>query len=160
MIAEQCRNGRARLCRTTAVAEPQGPAWRQTTFFPFATTARLARGTAYRPSITTTKYETDRHGDANHIDGLVTYAEEDAAGAIFLINRDQLNPRTITVDLRAFAASTVTEAIVLADEDHHATNTLADPQRVAPRVLKAANVEGGRLTAVLPPVSWAAIAFH
>ena len=139
---------------------PQGPSWRQTTFFPFATTARLARGTAYRPSITTTTYETERHGDADHIDSVITYAEEDAAGAVFLINRDQRNARTITVDLRAFAASTVTEAIVLADENHHAANTLADPERVAPRVLKAANVEDGRLTAVLPPVSWAAIAFH
>jgi len=142
------------------MTEPGGPAWRQTTFFPFATTARLARGTAYRPSITTSKYETKLYGDADHIDSVITYADEDGTGAVFLVNRDQSDAHRVSVDLRAFAASTVTEAAVLADEDSYAVNTLAHPERVTPEVLKTATIEDGRLTAVLPPLSWSAIAFR
>ena len=142
------------------MTEPGGPAWRQTTFFPFATTARLAKGVAYRPLITTTRYETKLYGDADHVDSVITYAEQDAAGAVFLVNRDQSQPHSISVDLRAFGASTVTEASVLADEDCYAVNTLAHPARVTPEVLKSATMEDGRLSVVLPPVSWAAIAFR
>ncbi|GLY08511.1 alpha-N-arabinofuranosidase [Actinoplanes sp. NBRC 101535] len=138
------------------MTEPGGPSWRQTTFFPFATTARLARGTAYHPAITTTTYETQRHGDAAHLDAVVTWAETE--GAVLLVNRDQRGPRTIEIDLRSFAPSSVTEAVVLADEDPYAVNTLADPYRVSPRALKAVSLDGGRLTVVLPPTSWAAVA--
>src|SRR6185312_16554630 len=45
------------------MTEPGGPAWRQTTFFPFAVTKRLASGEVIRPVIQTPAYGTERHGE-------------------------------------------------------------------------------------------------
>ena len=45
------------------MTEPGGAAWRQTTFFPFAVTSRLARGVTLELKLDCPTYETDRHGD-------------------------------------------------------------------------------------------------
>ena len=52
----------------------------------------------------------------------------------------------------------ITESMSLWDADVYAKNTLADPERVAPRTNESAALAGGMLTVTLPPVSWTAIA--
>ena len=42
------------------MTEPGGPAWRQTTFFPFSITSRLAAGEVIRPVIEAPAYDTER----------------------------------------------------------------------------------------------------
>ena len=44
------------------MTEPGGPAWRQTTFFPFAVTSRLARGRALQVRLTSPAHDTSEHG--------------------------------------------------------------------------------------------------
>jgi alpha-L-arabinofuranosidase len=43
------------------MTEPGGPAWRQTIFFPFAITARLARGTVLRLDVESPSYDTSEY---------------------------------------------------------------------------------------------------
>jgi len=54
------------------MTEPGGPAWRQTTFFPFAIMSRLASGEVIRPVIEGPTYGTARHGEAPVIDAVAT----------------------------------------------------------------------------------------
>ncbi|AZM64002.1 MULTISPECIES: alpha-N-arabinofuranosidase [unclassified Streptomyces] len=140
------------------MTEPGGPAWRQTTFHPFAITSRLASGEVLRPLIDSPSYDTARYGDVPLVDAVAT-ADEDRA-AVFLVNRGLTEPTRVTIDVRDLGSSRVTEAVTLADTDVYAKNTLARPDRVAPAANKSAALADGLLTLDLPPTSWTAVALR
>ncbi|MFE9426445.1 alpha-N-arabinofuranosidase [Kitasatospora sp. NPDC006697] len=137
------------------MTEPGGPAWRQTTFYPFSITSRLASGEVIRPVIDAPAYLTARHGEASVIDAVAT-ADEDRA-AVFLVNRDLSEPARVTIDVRSLALSRIVEAVTLADSDPYARNTLAQQLRVTPAANTSAALADGVLSIELPPVSWTAI---
>jgi alpha-N-arabinofuranosidase len=137
------------------MTEPGGPAWRQTTFYPFSITSRLASGEVIRPVIDAPTYDTARHARASVVDAVATVDEGRAA--VFLVNRDQSEPAQITIDVRALGATRVAEATTLADADVYAQNTLSDQNRVVPRANTTATLADGVLAIELPPVSWTAI---
>jgi alpha-N-arabinofuranosidase len=138
------------------MTEPGGPAWRQTTFYPFSITSRLASGEVIRPVIETPTYTTARHGDASVIDAVAT-ADEDRA-AVFLVNRDVNEAAQVTIDVRSLGSTRIAEAVTLADSDVYAKNTLTAQHRVTPSANTSATLADGVLTIALPPVSWTAIA--
>jgi len=140
------------------MTEPGGAAWRQTTFFPFATTARLAAGAVLRPRIEVGSYETARHGEAALVDAVATFDEDSATAAVFLVNRSLTEPMTITIDVSTLPVSTITESVSLHDDDAYAQNTLADQTRVGLTPNETAVIADGSLTVTLPPVSWSAVA--
>jgi alpha-N-arabinofuranosidase len=138
------------------MTEPGGPAWRQTTFFPFAITSRLASGEVIRPVIEGPTYGTARHGEAPVIDAVATV--DDGRAAVFLVNRDLKETARVTIDVRSLASTQITEAVTLANADIYAKNTLADQERVKPAANASAALTDGVLTIELPPVSWTAAA--
>jgi alpha-L-arabinofuranosidase len=135
--------------------EPGGPAWRQTTFHPFALTSRLARGSVLRVEPRGPSYRTGRFGEVSTVDAVATW--DGSALALFAVNRSLAEPVELTVDLRAFAPFGSVTGSVLSDADIHATNTLGAPDRVTPSTMDGVKLADGTLTAVLPPVSWAAL---
>lgn len=139
------------------MTEPGGQAWRQTTFFPIATTARLARGSSLRPNLTVDTYDTKAHGPVGLVDGAATYDERTGDVALFLVNRDIGQPITVEVELPRFSTLRVAEAVTLHDEDPYATNTAADPCRVTPAANTTVRLAQRRLSITLPPISWTAI---
>ena len=138
------------------MTEPGGAAWRQTTFFPFSVTSRLASGEVLRPRITVPTYETAAHGTAPLVDAIVT--ADDDRSAVFLVNRSRTESITVTIDVSELAGAGMTEAVTLWDDDVYAKNTLDDQERVGLKTLEGATLEDGTLTVVLPPVSWSAVA--
>ncbi|MFP3670429.1 alpha-L-arabinofuranosidase C-terminal domain-containing protein, partial [Priestia sp. SIMBA_032] len=54
------------------MTEPGGPAWKQTTFFPFAATAAHGRGTALRVHVASATYDTERFGAVPLVDAVAT----------------------------------------------------------------------------------------
>ena len=139
------------------MTEPGGPAWRQTTFFPFATASRLARGAALRLKLESPEYDTARFGSVPVVDAVATHDDETGAAAVFLVNRSLDTPVTVTVDLRALGGAAVVSAQTLADADISATNTLQHPDRVGLSANDSATIADGVLTIELPPVSWTAV---
>ncbi|GAB7192272.1 alpha-N-arabinofuranosidase [Kineococcus sp. NUM-3379] len=140
------------------MTEPGGPAWRQTTFFPFALTSRLARGRALRVELETPTTPTAAYGDVPLVDAVATHDPETGAAALFLVNRGTTDVTTVTVDLSGFGDVSVTESHTLTDDDPYARNTLEEPARVAPVENKSVALDGGVLTVELPPVSWTVVA--
>ncbi|QEE60701.1 alpha-N-arabinofuranosidase [Salinibacterium sp. dk2585] len=138
------------------MTEPGGDVWRQTTFFPFSVTSRMARGSVIRPVIASDRYETALYGEADVVDSVAT-VDDDGAASVFLVNRSTSEPATITIDVRDLGVNRVTEAQVLHDDDVYAKNTLAQQDRVGLRALEEVFLDGDTLTVTLPPVSWAAI---
>jgi alpha-N-arabinofuranosidase len=139
------------------MTEPGGPAWRQTTFYPFAETARRAVGSSLRLTLDSDTHQTDAYGEVTTIDVAGSHDPDTGRTSVFLINRDHGGSSTIEVDLTALPDATVQDAVLIADEDRHAANTLDQQDRVTLAPLTSYTQDGRRLTVELPPLSWAAL---
>ena len=140
------------------MTEPGGPAWRQTTFFPFALTSRLATGDALEVRLETETYRTTAYGEVGLVDAVATHDAADGRTAVFLVNRSQHEPAEVTIDVRALGGVRVLSAETMSDDDITAKNTLDQPERVGLRPNVSAVASGDQVTVVLPPVSWTALA--
>ncbi|MFB7892821.1 alpha-N-arabinofuranosidase [Microbacterium sp. NPDC056044] len=126
-------------------SEPDGTAWRQTTFFPFAAAARSAGHTVF----------------ATHTpdDAVVATVTRDASGSVAQVhvtNRSTDAPAVVEIDLAGLAPREVVRAEILWDPDPYAANTTDARNRVAPRT-PATVLDGDRLRLTMPPISWAGI---
>ncbi|WP_295122257.1 alpha-N-arabinofuranosidase [uncultured Leifsonia sp.] len=141
------------------MTEPGGPAWRQTTFFPFAATSAHGRGVALDVDLTTSTYRTDRFGDVDTVDAVATHDAESGRFAIFAVNRAIDGPTELIVDLSALDAAAPDLAVrvsTLTDPDLDAANTREHPDRVALTELSFTR-EGDTVRLELPAVSWTEI---
>ncbi|WP_426519422.1 alpha-N-arabinofuranosidase [Diaminobutyricibacter sp. McL0618] len=141
------------------MTEPGGAAWRQTTFFPFALTSRLATGSALEVRLTSDTYATDAYGEVDLVDAVATHDEATGTTAVFLVNRSQTEHATVTIDLAALGGVSVRDAQTLTDDDIQARNTLDDQTRVGLRPNTSVVVDDATttITITLPPVSWTAL---
>ncbi|MFE0509967.1 alpha-N-arabinofuranosidase [Streptomyces sp. NPDC058964] len=135
------------------MTEPGGPAWRQTTFFPFAQASRYGRGQVLDVRVDSPTYETGKYGDVDLLHATAVRAD-DGTVTVFAVNRDRTGPLPLEVALNGLGPTSVVEHHVLADADPDARNTLDDPERVAPHPAEGTALRDGRLTAVLEPLSW------
>ncbi|GAA4958831.1 alpha-N-arabinofuranosidase [Streptomonospora halophila] len=136
------------------MTEPGGPAWRQTTFHPFALTAANAAGTVLRVEPQSPVRETARYGEVPLVDAVATHDPDNGEAAVFLVNRATDEHVSVDVDLRGLEADRIASCLTLHDDDVYAANTRERPDRVVPRENKDVRLEDGRLGVVLPPVSW------
>jgi alpha-N-arabinofuranosidase len=142
------------------MTEPGGPAWRQTTFFPFSLTSRLGRGSAVRLPVSAPTITSSRFGEILAVHTVAT--TDDDGVSVFVVNRSTADAVTLRVDLSPLRAATgqtpvIVETHLLHDADRYAANTLEEPERVVPRALDGAVIEGDVLILPLPPVAWAAV---
>jgi alpha-N-arabinofuranosidase len=139
------------------MTEPGGPAWRQTTFYPFAITSRLAAGVVLTPHIDVETSPSAQYGAAALVDVAVTWDERESRLAVFAINRSLTDTARITIDMAGLALTRITETALIADGDIHAKNTVAEPDRITAQHLDGASFADGLLIVDLPPVAWAAV---
>jgi alpha-N-arabinofuranosidase len=134
------------------MSEPGGGAWRQTTFHPFALTARHAVGEVLQVAVRSPRHGTARFGDTPLLDAVATHDADTGALTVLAVNRSVTEPLVVEVDVRAFGGLRLVEAVTLADADPHAKATPEDPR--APRENGTAAVDDGVVRVELPPVSW------
>ena len=146
----------AQLVNTIAPirSEPGGPAWRQSIFHPFALTARHAQGQVLDLRVDAPTLETAVHGEVPVLDSVATYDAQTGRLAVFVVNRNPSEPVAFATDLQAFGGATLAEAVLLADDDVLAANTMEAPDRVVPQAHGSAAMDGTTLRADLPPASW------
>lgn len=137
--------------------EPGGGAWRQTTYFPFATTSRLAHGTALQVHLDCPTYRTAKYGEVPLVDAAAVWNGDTGELAIFVVNRDLHEDLTITVDVSQAGITRVFSAETLGGADLSARNTLEHPDAVRPAVNESASVCDGSVTVSVPPASWTAV---
>jgi alpha-N-arabinofuranosidase len=73
---------------------------------------------------------------------------------LFVVNRDQATPVALEVDVRSLPSLSAASHVAISGEDPDAVNTLSPPDRVVPKTPGDPELGGGRLQAVLPPLSW------
>ncbi|CAM5704599.1 arabinosylfuranosidase ArfA [Streptomyces canus] len=136
------------------MTEPGGPAWRQTTFFPFAQASAYGRGRVLRVDVDSPTYPTARFGDVPLLHATAVTDDETGDVTVFAVNRSQTDVLPLNVDLRGVDAHALVEHLVLADSDPEATNTADRPDRVVPHPATGTTVTDGVLHAELEPLSW------
>ncbi|HEX9864621.1 MAG TPA: alpha-N-arabinofuranosidase [Acidimicrobiia bacterium] len=134
--------------------EPGGPAWRQTTYHPFAQTAGLARGEVLRVAVDAPLYQNERFGETPVVDAVATHDPDTGEVVLFAVNRSMEDSVSLSVSTRAFPDHRVTEHLVLTDDDLDATNSSESPDRVIPRSIGETRHEPGTVELNLPRVSW------
>lgn len=139
------------------MTEPGGPAWKQTTFFPFALTSKLAKGNALEVKLEAETYATEVYGVVPLIDAVATHDADTGSTSVFLVNRSQTEEATVTIDVTALRGVIVLDAQTLSDDDVYAKNTLDQPDRVGPSRNKSVAVRDGIVELTLPPVSWTSV---
>lgn len=135
------------------MTEPGGPAWRQTTFYPFALTARHGRGRVLRVAMQSPSHDTAQYGTVPLLQSTAVLGD-DGSLTLFAVNRDVTRPMSLVADLRQVPVTGPVEHVYLADPDRHACNTLEHPNRVTPRQGGTVKLDDGTLHAELPPLSW------
>lgn len=138
-------------------AEPDGTAWRQTIFYPFALTARHARGEVLRIEPKSPMLHSTTLGDVSAVDVTATYDADSGELTVFAVNRAENDHADLQLLLNAVACQTVSEHIVMGGGDLLATNTKDYPNRVATRMSDQHTLVGNMLSVMLPPVSWSMI---
>ncbi|MER7972013.1 alpha-N-arabinofuranosidase [Streptomyces sp. NPDC096080] len=135
------------------MTEPGGPAWRQTTFFPFAQASRHGRGQVLDVRVDSPTHDTRRFGETDLLHATAVRAD-DGTVTVFAVNRSRTAPLPLEVALTGLGTTAVVEHSVLADDDPDARNTLREPDRVVPHPAEGTTLTDGVLRAVLEPLSW------
>lgn len=141
-------------------SEPGGPAWRQTTFHPFALTAAAARGNVLRAEVESSSHDTSRYGAVDLLDVAVTSSDDEVV--LFLVNRSLTEPLALSVDLADAPVDAVLAAHSIhspAGGDRFTANTESNPDAVVPVPLThvVLSGDGRHLQAELPPLSWSIV---
>jgi alpha-L-arabinofuranosidase len=125
--------------------------------FPFAITARLARGTVLLLAVQSPSYETVEYGTVPLLDAVATIDDDTGSVAVFLVHRNLDAHTTVSIAIGSLGVVRLGEATTLSDHDPTATNTLQHQQRVVPTANQSARIDNGVLTVDLPPISWTAL---
>jgi alpha-N-arabinofuranosidase len=139
------------------MTEPGGRAWKQTSFHPFALTSRHAAGTVLKvalesPSLTAGKIE-----NFEALSAVATFDAEKGEAVVFAVNRSVTDALTLDAAVAGLGNVRVVEAVTYANKDPYWQATADDSTSVLPTENPSAKLDGGRLTAELPAVSWSMI---
>ncbi|WP_186578113.1 arabinosylfuranosidase ArfA [Aquibacillus kalidii] len=135
------------------MTENGGGIWKQSIFYPYYYTSVYGRGVALQPVISSPKYDSKDFTDVPYLDTSVVYNEEKEELVIFATNRHLKDLLHVDIDIRSFEDYQVVEHVVLENDDVKAVNTLKS-ESVKPHLNGESSVTDGKLSTVLPKLSW------
>lgn len=132
-----------------------GPAWRQTIYYPLQFASKYGRGTALNVATTGPTYDCEVAQDVPYLDISAVLQEGGKSIAVFALNRSLDQPLDIDLALQGFSGVTVKQHSVMAEDDLRIGNTVDHPDRVQPRKGSGLRVgDNGNLVGSLPPKSY------
>ena len=138
---------------------PAGPAWRQTTFYPFAHTARLRGSHVLLAVVSAPVTDTERYGEVSDLNAVVTASHVDDNRielTIFMVNRG-LSPLVVTLDHRSLADLKVVDAASIAADDLGPRPDATGAAAAQPRSIEWVDAAGGTTALRLPAQSWTSV---
>lgn len=139
------------------MTEPGGPAWKQTTFHPFALTSRHASGTVLNLAIEATRLSSKGPTDFAALSAVATYDEARGEAVIFTVNRSARKELSLEAAVAALGDLKVIEALTYSNKDPYWQATADDSTSVAPTDNGSVTLHAGQLSAMLPAASWSMI---
>lgn len=138
--------------------EPGVPAWRQTTFYPFAITSKVAGFEVLDTAVEAEKQDCKLFNDLPMADFVVTRSPDGDSVVIFCLNRQLEEETYLEIDLAKISEEMkIVATHSLGGGELDKTNSQSEPERVKPTALTKCEVSLGLLKASLPPVSWSVI---
>ncbi len=134
------------------MTHPEG-VWAQTIYWPLLHASQYGRGTALRAIVDSPVYACHDYEAVPELDATATLAE-DGSVTIFAVNRNLEEAVELTVDLRDFSGLRQVEHTVLHHPEVTAVNTLKNPNTVLPVAGCGGKMDGGKLTILIPALSW------
>ena len=128
-------------------ADPEGAAFKQTTYYPFQQVAKYADGIALKSGLQSPTKETDGYGEQPFIQTAAVYNEESGTVTVFATNLG-LRDSVVLEDKLQFDEVELIEHIQIHDDQPLAVNTAENPERVVPKQVEISD------KVVLPPLSW------
>ncbi|MDQ0322683.1 alpha-N-arabinofuranosidase [Pararhizobium capsulatum DSM 1112] len=132
---------------------PGGPAWRQTTFYPYAYASQYGRGTALNLSLDGPSYSTDFAENVSYLDVSAVVTETDGALTFFIVNRHQTEAIDLDLSLEGFGDRKVIMDKVMEGHDLRAVNG-PGAETIEPRDGSGASVTDSHLVAAIAPLSY------
>ncbi|MFB0839614.1 MULTISPECIES: arabinosylfuranosidase ArfA [unclassified Arthrobacter] len=139
------------------MTEPGGRSWKQTTFHPFALTSRHASGTVLQLAVESPLVSAGKTADFAALSAVATYDADKGEAVVFAVNRSADSALTLDAAVAALGNVRVVEAVTYANKDPYWQASADDSTSVLPSENGTVKVDGGRLTAELPAVSWSMI---
>jgi alpha-N-arabinofuranosidase len=136
------------------MTEPGGPAWRQTTYYPYFFASVYGRGEALQLSVKSPGYDSQVADNVPYLDIAGVHNEANHTLTFFAVNRHSSEKLDLELDLQGFRAAKIADHQVMTNADLAAVNTLSAPLAVAPGKGAGAEFKDGRLNAALPPYSY------
>ncbi|BDZ41410.1 alpha-N-arabinofuranosidase [Paraoerskovia sediminicola] len=136
------------------MTEPGGAAWRQTTFHPFAATARLAQGAALDLRVASPSMPTTKHGDVPTVTAAGTVDPGTGAVGLFVTNRTDTE-QLVTLRHPGCALRIDGGTAVLADHEGPREGK-ESAESYVPVEVEAPEHGNGTITLRLAPESWTA----
>nr|ACB54691.1 thermostable alpha-L-arabinofuranosidase [Anoxybacillus kestanbolensis] len=135
------------------MTEKNGPAWKQTIYYPFMHASIYGRGVALHPIVSGPKYDSKDFTDVPYLESIAVYNEEKEEVTVFAVNRDMEAPLLLECDIRNFENYRVIEPIVLECDNVKQTNSVQSFP-VVPHRNGDARLLDGKLLTKLSKLSW------
>ena len=130
-----------------------GGAWAQTIYWPLLHASKYGRGTSLRALVDSPVYDCSDFTAVPFLDASAVM-QDNGGVTLFVVNRDLHDDIALSCDLRAFGPLRVSEHILLHNDDVKAINTEERPDCVKPVDITGDALDGGRLSARIPALSW------
>ena len=130
-----------------------GPAWRQTTFYPYLFASKYGRGTALDLAVDVDGYESDYAKNVPYLDISGVLTEADGGLSFFLVNRHETEALDVDLSLEGFAHQSIAMDKVLGG---HALDKVNGPEAeaVVPADGEGASIADGKLSVTMAPLSY------
>jgi len=129
-----------------------GPAWRQTIYYPYLHASNYGRGTVLQPILDSPKYDCKRFQGVPYVEAVAV--DNGDCVTIFAVNRNMEEELELTSELRGFGNLVLDQHLVLAHSDHKAVNTIDQPDNVVPQANGQTIFDQNLITSRLKPLSW------
>ncbi len=131
-----------------------GPAWKQSTYYPFYFASRYGRGTALNLAVNSPGYDCEHGDNVSYVDISGVRNEEAGTVTFFAVNRHASETIALDIALNGFAPAQVLDHKVMTHTDLEAVNGPNKPNEVVPYDGQGTKVDGNTVTVSLPPYSY------
>jgi len=137
------------------MTEPGGEAWRQSIFYPVATTFAAASGHSLRARVSAPTHDTTGFDDVPTVAAAATHDPETGDAALFVTNRGA--DTEVTVDHRGFGSWDIHSAVTITADDKGPLHGADAAAQARPVDLSGVVVEDGLTTLRVPAESWTVV---
>lgn len=131
-----------------------GPAWRQTTFYPFSHCAKYGRGVVMDTKLECDTYVDEEFGTIPYIECAAVFNQEVEELTVFAVNKNEEEACSFECEIEGFEGYEVIEHIAMSNDHLFAVNSEKAPDTVKPRIVNNSELKGKLLVSQLEKLSW------